>query len=116
MNRLCIVEDERSVLNLIVDLLSHTYAIIDFNNPLEAWEFLKIHSNSIDLLITDINMPGLTGIELGKLVKEINSDIKILYMSGYVGHTGKDLSGENFIYKPFTLSELKGKIEETLNN
>lgn len=114
MKTLCIVEDEVSVLSLMVDLLSYTYDVEKFNDSLKALEWLEKNGDSIDLLILDINMMTLTGIELGEIIRDLYPDLKILYMSGYVSKGEEKIKDEFFIYKPFTFKELTDKIEEVM--
>lgn len=116
MKDICIVEDEMAVLDLIVELLSYTYNVKKFNDPVKALGWLKENSDSIDLLILDINMATLTGIDLGEEIKQLYPDLKILYISGYVSQGHEKMKDKFFLYKPFTFSELIDKIEQVMND
>jgi two-component system, cell cycle sensor histidine kinase and response regulator CckA len=77
-------------------------------------------ASSIQLLLTDVVMPGISGRTLAQLVLRKNPKVKILYMSGYtenaIAHHGVLDSGTHFIQKPFTPSMLAGKVREVLDS
>ena len=73
------------------------------------------YSGTIDLLLTDVIMPGISGPELVRLVRQSRPTIKVLYMSGYADDEIEDLDHDaGFLQKPFTPSELTAKIAEVL--
>jgi len=74
--------------------------------------------NPIDLIITDVMMPGMDGHTLVRLVQEELPDIKVILMSGYAedaipGEIEED-SSLHFLPKPFSLQELAGKVKEVM--
>ena len=74
--------------------------------------------NPIDLIITDVMMPGMDGHTLVRLVQEELPDIKVILMSGYAedaipGEIAGDAS-INFLPKPFSLQELAGKVKDVM--
>lgn len=76
------------------------------------------HGNTIDLLITDVVMPGMSGRDLaGKLMPD-HPDIKVLYISGYtanvIAHRGILEENVQFLAKPFGRAELVNKLREML--
>ena len=75
-------------------------------------------TQEIDLTVTDIVMPMMSGFELTDLLKPLCPQMKVLYMSGYADHAGiieRNLNREgNFISKPFSLEDLSSKIREIL--
>ena len=78
---------------------------------------LAQHSGNIDLLLTDVIMPGISGPELVRLVRETRPNIHVLYMSGYANDEIEDLDREaGFLQKPFTPSELTAKVAELLGS
>jgi DNA-binding response OmpR family regulator len=72
---------------------------------------LTEYSGAIDLLLTDVNMPGISGPELAALVRERRPNIRVLYMSGWAADEIKNLDpGAVFLQKPFSPSELTAKV------
>jgi signal transduction histidine kinase/CheY-like chemotaxis protein len=114
-----LVEDEDQVRNLTRAMLTRQgYRVFDFASAAEALEFLRGQSEGIDLLISDIVMPQMGGLELAREVQVIRPGIRILMMSGY---TETSMSGQGlispdtvFIHKPFTAASLRAKVAEAL--
>lgn len=73
----------------------------------------------IDLLITDVVMPGMSGRDLRERVRQARPGIKCLFMSGYpaeeIAHRGVLEAGVRFIQKPFTLDALARRVRESLD-
>jgi len=75
------------------------------------------HPGKVDLLLTDVVMPDISGPELVRIGKKRWPAIRVLYMSGYTDDELQDLDRDaGFIQKPFTPAELTAKIEEVLGN
>jgi two-component system, cell cycle sensor histidine kinase and response regulator CckA len=76
------------------------------------------HAGNIDILVSDVIMPGLSGPELARRVREMRPDIKTLFMSGYteelVNADGRLDGMDGFLSKPFTAEELTRKVAEIL--
>ena len=114
------MEDEDFVRELAEKVLSREgYHVIAAHNAQEALSLVKKHSLTFDLVVTDIVMPGASGVELGQKVQALRPEIKVLYMSGYDdkmlsqhGETGARL---NFIQKPFTPELFLRKVQDALN-
>jgi two-component system cell cycle sensor histidine kinase/response regulator CckA len=72
----------------------------------------------IDLLITDLTLPGASGRELAERIRLSRQDLKVLYISGYTDddavRAGAIPPGSKFLQKPFTLGALVGKVKESL--
>ncbi len=114
------VEDEDSVRAFGVRALKKKgYNVVACNCAESAIEFLD-KGGKIDLLITDMVMPGLSGAELAKIVKNKISAVKIILASGYSEEIArKELSGDEnfeFIAKPYSLGDLTQKVSDILNN
>ena len=79
-----IVEDEVEILNILANLLEEegAYTVTSFSDPREAYEKLK--SNPPDVLLTDIAMPGMTGLELIAALREKIPDLPVVILSAYV--------------------------------
>jgi two-component system, cell cycle sensor histidine kinase and response regulator CckA len=116
-----IVEDESAVLNMITDILqSKGYNLLRAQNGDEALEVGRQFQGKIDLVLTDIVMPGMSGGELVQQLQRVKPEIRILYMSGYTKYTvvspGSLQSVDAFIWKPFTPAELLQKVREVLDS
>ena len=118
---LLLVEDESAVRHPACEFLRQCgYRVIEGRNGLHAVEAAHEYSGHIDLLITDVVMPGMSGGQLAELLLERHPDLKVLFMSGYsekvvLRHKISDLH-TNFLQKPFTLRALAAKIREALGS
>ena len=78
-----VVDDELDILNLIAGALeSHGHQVLVSQNGAEALQILDSHPTPIDLLLTDITMPGMGGVALSEKVKRNHPSIRIVYMTG----------------------------------
>jgi len=116
-----LVEDEDMVRKLAKKILEkHGYNVIDMSNGGVAVVWAEKHDDHIDLLLTDVIMPGMNGRELREKLLEKRPDLKVLYMSGYtenvIAHHGVLEEGTQFIQKPFTVEFLTRKIREVLDS
>lgn len=115
-----VAEDEELVRELIVQLLSLAgYKVVAARNGAEAVTACENHRGSIELLITDVVMPGMSGNELVQQLTPIRPGIKVLFMSGYTGDSvlrhGMLEKGTAFLQKPFTRDALNRKVREILD-
>ncbi|CAK8163388.1 two-component system, cell cycle sensor histidine kinase and response regulator CckA [Candidatus Xenohaliotis californiensis] len=113
-----IVEDETAVRTLMANILRNKgYMIKAADSAIEA---LKIFDSNckIDILITDIAMPGMKGTELMMEIRKKNPDVKVILMSGYAANNLNDteIDGNDFIFlaKPFTFQELGFAVKKLL--
>jgi two-component system, cell cycle sensor histidine kinase and response regulator CckA len=94
------------------------YTVIDAESGHTALELASMHAGQIDLLMTDVVMPGISGRELAHRVVQVRPGIKVLYMSGYtdqaVVHHGILENDAVLLQKPFTLAALASKLREIL--
>ena len=75
------------------------------------------HQGKVDLLLTDVVMPNISGPELVRIARERWSNLRVLFMSGYADDELQDLDRDaGFIQKPFTPAELTAKIAEVLSD
>ncbi len=115
-----VVEDDEIVRDLIVMSLQRThYSVIVAANGADALEKKQQHLGPIDLVVTDVVMPGMSGRELAKQMQQIQENLKVLFISGYtensiVQHGVLD-TGLNFLQKPFTPDVLLKKIRTLLD-
>ena len=115
-----LVEDEESVRQLVRDTLSAKgYEVIEAANGEAGLAAAARQSGKIDLVITDVVMPGMGGRELVKQLAVSRPDTKVLYLSGYTEDAiisdGSIESGTAFLQKPFTLQNLTRKVREVLS-
>ncbi len=114
------VEDDQAILKFGTTVLEQLgYTVIAEDSPEKALERVASGQDGIDLLLTDIIMPGMNGHDLAHKIKEIIPDIKCLYISGYTANavTNGDLNKESIIFlaKPFSLKSLAEKVREALS-
>ena len=110
-----VVEDEEIVRDLICAALRHSgYDVLCAASPGEALEMARQHPSPIDLLLTDIVMPGMSGPALARTLAALRPDMKILYVSGYsendISSHGVLASGLTVLQKPFTQERLGRKV------
>jgi len=113
-----LVDDDQEVRTLACEVLrQHHYVVLEAATPDEALAICGRHKGAIDLLLTDVVMPGMSGRELAERVAPMRPKAKIMYMSGYPGDViGKHgvLASGAFVQKPFTPSGLVEKVREAL--
>ena len=114
-----IVEDEASVRELAVRILKRLgYKALSAPNGGEAFLLVEKHKGPIDLLMTDVVMPGMNGRELAERLIRIQPTMRVLFTSGYteniIVHHGIVEENLNFIGKPYTMQALAQKIREVL--
>ena len=115
-----VVEDEITVRSLIEDILKpQGYVVLSAENSQRALALANDELRPIQLLITDIIMPGMPGPELATQLRNLRPDTRVLYMSGYsnneIVRRAQLGNFEPFIQKPFTPEEFSKKVRETLN-
>jgi CheY-like chemotaxis protein len=116
-----VVEDEDILLELMEDILkTQGYKLFTAKDGIEGIEIYTNHKNEIDLILSDVNLPNLDGLEMFKKIKELNSDVKIIMASGYVEPSLRaEIIKEgvkHFINKPYVANEVLEKIHEVLDN
>lgn len=114
-----VVEDDDAVRRMTREFLTiKGYTVKEARSGAEAIEFVGNHAEPIDLVLTDVIMPGMKGRELGGRLAALRTDLKILYMSAHTEDTVMDLDmiapGTAFIEKPFSPEELASKVREVL--
>jgi two-component system cell cycle sensor histidine kinase/response regulator CckA len=115
-----VVEDERAVRDQAVLVLdSYGYHVLDAAGGEEALELSRSHEGPIDLLLTDVIMPGMNGRDLADLLQPERPETRVLYMSGYTGDVianhGVLAGTASFLPKPFTLEDLLRKVRQVLD-
>ena len=116
-----VVEDEPGVLNLVVHTLKKKgYNVLETTDPLEALEIFDQHQATIDLVLTDVVMPFMSGPKLAETLTQKKPDLKLIFMSG---HTDDKVNFEKilekgvpFLAKPFVNGSLVKKVGHALGN
>ena len=116
-----VVEDTRLLRELTRLLLEGAgYQVLDFGVPDEALTMARRHVGTLPLLITDVVMPGMSGIVLAGEFAKIRPETKLLYTSGYaddaIARQGGLASGTSFLEKPFTRDALLSKVRGILDS
>ena len=116
-----LAEDEDEVRELLRDLLeSQGHTVLEANGPAQGVDVASSFPGRIDLLLTDVVMPGGTGRDLARKVEAMRPEVKVLYMSGYPDVGGSPQSvlepGLPFLAKPFTRDTLLAKLHEVLGH
>lgn len=120
-----VVDDDADLLRVAVRVLSvHGYEVLSAEGCAEALEVLEGRAEPIDLLLTDMEMPGMGGDELAMRFEERFPDLRVLFTSGYPaqvmaaaakGEDARSASARNFIEKPYAMSELARRVREVLD-
>jgi two-component system, cell cycle sensor histidine kinase and response regulator CckA len=118
--KILLVEDEPEVRRLVEKVLGlQGYDVVAAGTPAEALEIERGLDQELDLLITDIVMPGMSGRELARRLAPLRPRMKILFVSGYtddaVVQEGALEPGTDFLQKPFSPAALGRKIREILD-
>ncbi len=116
-----LVEDEASLLRLTRNLLEMSgYTVLEAKDGTEALRISQEYAGAIDLLLTDIVMPGINGRALAQQLSQQRPDMKILFMSGYTGQGIGEKEylerGHLFLQKPVTRETLTRKVSEALRS
>jgi len=117
-----LVEDDRPVRELARDVLErHGYRVLEAPAAAAALEIWKARNPEIDLLFTDLIMPGgMSGRDLANLLKASKPSLKVIYSSGYsddvvYGHLRLD-PGRNFLQKPYSTFDLAATVRRCLDD
>jgi two-component system cell cycle sensor histidine kinase/response regulator CckA len=115
-----LVEDENAVRALLRRVLrSKGYRVLEAESGDEALKICESHREHIDLILTDIVMPQMSGRDLGQRAGKIHPEAKLLYMTGYAGHKIGSAElldmGAQFIPKPFSADALAQKVRSVLD-
>jgi two-component system cell cycle sensor histidine kinase/response regulator CckA len=116
-----LVEDEEMVRGLMVEGLRRDgFSVVAAGNAQEAISLIEGNARPIDLLLTDLMMPGMNGMELARRLMLSNPAMKVLLISGYteeeVGKFVRNGSGTAFLQKPVTPSVICRKVREVLDS
>ena len=116
-----LVEDEDPIRLLMRRMLeAHGYRVLEARNGDEAMALAEAHRAPIDLLLTDVAMPRISGFDLVDRVMASHPEMKVLFITGQANHVvvrrGLNESGRPFLLKPYTQVDLAQKIREVLES
>jgi two-component system, cell cycle sensor histidine kinase and response regulator CckA len=116
-----IVEDEEDVRELTRDVLEMTgFTVLESLDAADAIRIAETHPGSIDLLITDVVMPHMSGPDLARRLRETRPALRVLCMSGYPESAERGVAGAEawtaWLQKPFDPAGLIAKVRECLTS
>ncbi|MEQ9115213.1 MAG: response regulator [Rickettsiales bacterium] len=115
-----LIEDEAPVRTFSAYALENKgYTVIQAESSEEAMKIIESNEHKLDLIISDVMMPGMTGVEMTQKLHERNLDIKVIFISGYgeeiLSIKSSDQKNISFLPKPFELKDLISKVREVLD-
>jgi two-component system, cell cycle sensor histidine kinase and response regulator CckA len=113
-----LVEDEESVRKLARLALERSgYTVLSAEHGLAALQVADAYPEHIDLLVSDVVMPGMRGPDLAHVLSGRRPGLKVLFISGYVQDAidRADVSEANFLLKPFSLKDLAARVRDVLD-
>ena len=113
-----VAEDEEAVRQLAVESLErHGYRVIAASSGEEALDVARTYDGGIDLLLSDVVMPGLKGPELAARLRAMRPGLRVIFMSGYAAEvvTSADLQDASIVTKPFSPAALARAVRSTLD-
>jgi CheY-like chemotaxis protein len=116
-----VIDDEIELASLFKEFLGKEgYTVVSFTDPVLAFEYYRETSDKHSMIITDLRMPGICGIDLAKNVREINRKVKIFLMTAFDTADLKDNEDfkkakiDRLIQKPIRFADLRQMINESL--
>ena len=119
-----VVDDEPVIARYAQTVLERAgYNVMTAVDGEDALHFCQRHEGAIDLLLTDIQMPRLDGLQLARCLVEHKLNVPVLFMTGYKSdselkdqlHAVKGMDGQVLLQKPFTPARLLGAVDQVLN-
>jgi PAS domain S-box-containing protein len=113
-----LVEDEDALRELTRSVLvENGYTVLDADGPAAALELARLHLHSIQLILTDVVMPGMDGRAMVEKLMPMRPGLRVVYMSGYTGSTHRELLDPDAVLlpKPLTRAVLLRKVREALS-
>jgi len=107
-----VVDDDPRILNLVALMLAaRGYRVLKSAVPADAISIFQEKRDEIDMLLSDVTMPGMSGPELNSRLKELKPSLPVLFMTGYAELLA---SPANILEKPFQMDDLLRRVAETL--
>ena len=119
--RLLVIDDDPDTVNALkLGLINYGFLVDTFTDPEEALQKFKSNAESYNLMLLDIGMPAISGIQLAKKVKEANHNVKVLVLTGFgirdieFSKTFPPTQVDGFVQKPVGIRKLTDKISSLL--
>ena len=113
-----VAEDEQTIRRLVAEVLTRSgYKVFAASNGDEALRLLEEHVGEIDLLLTDVVMPGMSGPDLARAASAVKPSLRVLFSSGYTSEPDEAFDDPDvaFIGKPFSPQALVAKVRDVLD-
>ena len=117
LTRLLIVDDDPEIVQVLkLGLLKNGFLVDGFTNPEEALQSFKSNANNFRVVVSDVRMPELSGIQLARKLKEVNPGVKVVLMTAFEIRDNEfskvfpSTSIDGFVQKPIGIRELTNKI------
>jgi DNA-binding NtrC family response regulator len=117
LTRLLIVDDDPDIVQVLkLGLLKNGFLVDGFTNPEEALQSFKSNANNFRVVVSDVRMPELSGIQLARKLKEVNPGVKVVLMTAFEIRDNEfskvfpSTSIDGFVQKPIGIRELTNKI------
>jgi DNA-binding NtrC family response regulator len=121
--KLLIVDDDSDIVQVLkLGLVRNGFSVEAFTNPQEALQSFKSNAESYCLVLSDIRMPSLSGIQLSKKVKEVNPNVKVILMTAFEVRDSEfskvfpSTHVDGFVQKPISIKDLIDKILTFIGN
>lgn len=115
--KVLIVDDDSDIVQVLkMGLLQNGFSVEAFTNPQEALQSFKSDAESYCLVLSDIRMPGISGIQLSKKIKEVNPNVKVVLMTAFEIRDNEfskvfpSTQVDGFVQKPISIKDLTDKI------
>jgi DNA-binding response OmpR family regulator len=118
-HRLLIIDDNKEIVRTLKLILEQKYDVLTAYNGFDGLKALEEHESSIDLVISDLMMPELSGISVISIVKKKYPGVPIIAMTGWIddiNDSGNKISADQLFKKPFDIVELERSISELLSD
>ncbi|QUV86129.1 response regulator [Chloracidobacterium aggregatum] len=117
--RVLVVEDDPDVRATVeAALLAGGFAVVEARDGQAAWNIIQQQAGRFDLVVTDVRMPNVNGVQLASSIWETYPDLPVLFISGYADRDDTRQSfafRDNLIYKPFTAAEIVEKVKSMMD-
>ena len=116
--RLLIIDDNREIVKSLKAILEQEYEVLTAYNGFDGIKTFEEYENDVDLVISDLVMPDLSGTGVISFLKRKYPQVPIIAITGWVDDmktTGASVNADQFLKKPFDVSDLRNSISELLN-